>query len=87
MGRIGENVTKSTIGGLPINHRTKPIEPSWVTRLEEWGTETDGRELDNAYKKRDALAQEINRREKCNNRHDGYNSEIYYRRGSRRPNT
>ena len=34
-----------------IKKQTNPEEPEWVTRLEQWGTEQEICQLDNAYKK------------------------------------
>ena len=44
--------------------KTDPGGPEWVTRQEQCGTEPEIRQLDNAYKKRTELQQEIFRSNK-----------------------
>ena len=47
----------------PIRKKqTNPTEPEWVTRLGEWGTETEIRQIACTYKNRTAIQQEIDRR-------------------------
>ena len=49
--------------------QTNQAEPEWVTNLEQWGTDSTEQEicqLDNAYKKRTELQQEILRLRKIN---------------------
>ena len=72
----------------PISKKqTKPIEPEWVTKLEEWGADAE-KELGEAYKKRDTLEKEISWRiEKCDVRQADYRSTGYCRSGGRRRTT
>ena len=44
--------------------KTDPTEPEWVTKLAQWGTEQEIRQLDNAYKRRTERQQEIPRPDK-----------------------
>ena len=44
--------------------KTDPTEPEWVRKLDQLGTEQEIQRLDNAYKKRTELQQEISRRNK-----------------------
>ena len=44
--------------------QTNPTAPEWVTRLEQWGTETEIRQLGRTYGNRTARQKEIDRREK-----------------------
>ena len=46
--------------------KTDPAEPEWVTKPDPWGTDQEMRQLDNAYKRRTELQQEISRRNKIN---------------------
>ena len=47
-----------------IKEQTHPAEPEWVTKLEKWGTKQAICQLDNDYKKRAELQEEISRRNK-----------------------
>ena len=56
---------KALIQIYPLSKKkTDPAEPEWVTKLEQCGTEQEIQQLDNAYKKRTELQQEISRRSK-----------------------
>merc|ERR1712112_185631 len=43
---------------------TETAEPKWTTLMEKWGTEKEKEEIDQAYKKRNALQKEIDKGER-----------------------
>ena len=65
MGELQDTIRKRTHANIPTQQeKTNPTETEWITKLEQWGAEQEIYQLDNAYKKRTELQQEIPRRNK-----------------------
>ena len=63
MGRLQSDTRKNARETYPLNKgATTPKEPEWPLGLEEWGGEKIG-DIEHPRKKRNALQQEIARRE------------------------
>jgi len=68
--------------------KTDPAEPEWVTKPDPWGTDQEMRQLDNAYKRRTELQQEISRHNKKSTRkRDASDFSRFYKHGDKQQDT
>ena len=52
MAKLQNKTRGSTYSNIPTQReKTNPTEPEWVTKIEQWGTAQEIRQLGNEYKK------------------------------------
>ena len=68
--------------------KTDPTEPEWVTKLEQWGTEQEIQQLDNAYKKElNCSKKSSDAAEKLISNRDASDFSRSYKNGGKQPDT